>query len=295
MENPIFCAHFGIRAPLGSKRRDPLTKILDPPLLFAIVSVADSAMSQTENPTDEANGQESEDSQADAPKPPTIEELRAAAAAQDSLKEADEEIQKAAAAAAAALTGNNQAENQNQNRAKKAQKTKGRVKINAPAATANQEAQPQQQQTKKKQKHQPDPAEEDEEEEDDVEEIDDEPSKLIPAILGCFQAIGNFFKKIFRFILYVLSSIWALFFGLLKLIWNLFCKLVPLLVGVPLYCLVLHLTSEYVVPAFSSDHQLDMGVRLNYLLRCHAFTMLPVLLGKKKKIHAGSEMSSEKH
>ncbi len=218
-------------------------------------------MSQTD-PVQDVGGDAAQNSSRDSSQskePPSLQELRAAAgAARDSVKELDDELQKMAA-------GHNA---ENQHRAKKAQKTKGRVKINAP---------PEQE---KKPKHQPDP--ELDEDEDD-EEIEEEPSKLVPAILGCFQAVGGFIKKIFQFIWGLIMRVFGVLLGLVKLVGRLVCKLAPLLVGVPLYCLVLYLSSEYIVNHFDSAQHLDMGFRLNYLLRCHAFTMIPVLLGKLTK------------
>ena len=235
-------------------------------------------MSQTEDPNELGDEMgESEHSQAGAPKPPpTIEELKAAAAAaQESINAADAEIQKAAAAA---MTGNHQPnnENQNQHRAKKAQKTKGRVKINVPTN----EAQGQQAAAapKKKPKHQPEPVADEEEEEEDEEE-EEEPSRLIPAIVGCFQAIAAFFVKIFQLVGSLFKRVFGVVLRLFKMIWSLICRVGPFLAGVPLYCLILYLSAEYVVTKSDSEEQLDMSCRLNYLLRCHAFTLLPVLLG----------------
>ena len=102
---------------------------------------------------------------------------------------------------------------------------------------------------------------------------------MIPAIVGCFQAIGAFFVKIFQLVGSLFKRVFGLFLGLFKMAWSLICRVVPLLAGVPLYCLILYLSAEYVVTKFDSEQQLDMSCRLNYLLRCHAFTLLPVLLG----------------
>ncbi len=208
---------------------------------------------------------------------PPITELKAAAeAAKEHIEELTNKDQQPPAEKQSPKTPEQSpSDTQNEKpRGKKAQKTKGRVKINPPNQNTNES--PGDQGSKKKQKHQADPdpiADIVEQEYEEEEDEEPKPSRIISAISGFFHAIYSGIKGI-------ICGIIALFVGLFKLIWRLICKIVPLLVGVPLFGLMLYLVAEYVVTTQDSERLSDMSCRLNYILRCHAFTMVPVLVGK---------------
>ncbi len=227
------------------------------------------------------NDHDEEEPQSDEPiisESPPITEIKAAAAeaAKEHIEELTDKNQQPPAEKQSPKTPEQSpAENQNEkNRAKKAQKTKGRVKINPPNQNTNQS--PGDQGNKKKQKHQADPdpiADIVEQEYEEEEDEEPKPSRIVSAISGFFRAIYSGFRKI-------ICGIIALIVGLFKGIWRLIRRIVPLLIGVPLFGLMLYLVAEYVVTPQDSERLSDMSCRLNYILRCHAFTMIPVLVGR---------------